>query len=206
MGLWVYECVCVCLCVCVSEREIEVSERSFAGEDVSFSTLYLRMNVKKCRVFMSLSLSFSYKSTWQQQKKPPRNPSRQSAHYRVIFRDLYVDEASPKTSLLPYRCNWSSSAFVIDIRSNTPIESRYFAVEKYAKDLRWPSSFWWRRDRGKVRTGRKGRLRARSKPLMTVEPRLNLHVNPGGGKRIRVERGSRRESSEGAKQGQLKLV
>ena len=41
------------MCVCGSERDRErVSERwPFAGDDVSFSTSYMRMNVKKCRVF-----------------------------------------------------------------------------------------------------------------------------------------------------------
>lgn len=106
-------CVCVYIFFCFWERD----RWAFAGDDVSFSILYLRMmSVKKCRVFL---LFFSYKCTWQ--KKTCRvwlswNPSRQSAHYRV-FSGIFMLTKPPKTSLLPYRCNWSSSTFVIDIRS-----------------------------------------------------------------------------------------
>ena len=49
-----------------------------------------------------------------------------------------------------------------------------------------------------------GRLRVRPNRLMTVEPRLNLHVNPGGGKRSRV--GEKDQGGKGANQGQLELV
>lgn len=48
-----------------------------------------------------------------------------------------------------------------------------------------------------------GQLRARPKQLMTIEPRLNLHVNPGGGKEIEWREG---QGGKVPNQGQLELV
>ena len=141
----------------------------------------------------------------QLKSKPARRP------LSGIFRDLYVDEGSPKTSLLPYRCNWSSSTFVIDIRSKRPSSPYSLVLKKTLKIYVDSLHFAGKGGEETVeKCGRrgKGRLRARPKPLMTVEPRLNLHVNPGGGIQKssgeRVKAGKFRGSEPGTTQTSLK--
>lgn len=90
--VYVRTCVRACVCLFLFFRERE--RWPFAGDDVSFSILYLSMtSVKKCRSFSSSSLINAHDKKnlpglAQLKSKPAKRP------LSGIFRDLYVDEAS----------------------------------------------------------------------------------------------------------------